>query len=147
MEVCVDPNYRRLRIGQRLYYARKQYCQSLDPKGIVFGGRMPELYRRIKSLGSAHAYVEAVKDKEMRDDVIRFYLSNEFEVIGLIRDYDLFDRQSLGYANHMFWRNPLYVEDQGRKRDATALDTKDTVRVATVQFQMRGIKTKAVFEQ
>ena len=50
MEVSVDPNYRRLRIGQRLYDARKQLCQSLDLKGIVFGGRMPGLYRRMKSL-------------------------------------------------------------------------------------------------
>ena len=146
MEVSVDPNYRRLRIGQRLYDARKQLSQSLDLIGIVFGRTMPGLYRRNKSLGSAHAYVEAVKHKEIRDDVIRFHLSNELEVIGLIRDYDPFDRQSLGYATHMFWRNPLYVEDQGRKRNATALDTKDTVRVATVQFQMRGIKTKAEFE-
>ncbi len=147
MEVSVDPNYRRLRIGQRLYDARKQLCQSLDLKGIVFGGRMPGLYRRMKSLGSAEAYVEAVQEKKIRDNVIGFHLSNEFEVIGLLRDYDPYDRQSLGYATHMFWRNPLYVEEVGRKRDATALDTKDSVRVATVQFQMRGIKTKADFEQ
>ena len=39
MEVCVDPTHRRLRIGQRLYNARQQLCESLELKGIVFGGR------------------------------------------------------------------------------------------------------------
>ena len=41
----------------------------------------------------------------------------------------------------------VYVEDEKTKRDASALDTKDTVRVATVQFQMRGLATKAEFER
>ena len=147
MEVSVDPSYRRLRIGQRLYDARKQLCQALDLKGIVFGGRMPGLQRRLKALGSPEAYIEAVQDKKIRDNVINFHLANEFEIIGFLRDYDPSDRQSLGYATHMYWRNPLFVEDVGRKRDASALDTKDTVRVATVQFQMRGIDTKAEFER
>lgn len=147
MEVSVDPGYRRLRIGQRLYDARKQLCQSLDLKGIIFGGRMPGLQRRLKSLGSPEAYLEAVQDKKVRDNVVGFHLSNDFEIIGLLRDYDPTDRQSLGYATHMYWHNPLYVEDEGRKRDASALDTKDSVRVAAVQFQMRGIETKEEFER
>lgn len=147
MEVSVDPGYRRLRIGQRLYDARKQLCQSLDLKGIVFGGRMPGLQRRMKSIGSPEAYLEAVQDKKVRDNVVSFHLANDFEIVGVLRDYDPTDRQSLGYATHMYWHNPLYVEDAGRKRDASALDTKDTVRVATVQFQMRGISTKEEFER
>ena len=35
MEISVDPDYRRLRIGQRLYDARKQLCQALHLKGII----------------------------------------------------------------------------------------------------------------
>jgi predicted amidohydrolase/ribosomal protein S18 acetylase RimI-like enzyme len=147
MEVSVDPNYRRLRIGQRLYDARKQLCQALDLKGIVFGGRMPGLHRRIKSLGTAEAYIEAVQEKRIRDNVIGFHLANEFEVIGLLRHYDPSDKQSMGHATHMYWRNPLYVEDDTRKRDTTALDTKETVRVATVQWQMRGLADKSEFER
>ena len=147
MEVSVDPGYRRLRIGQRLYDARKQLCQALGLKGIVFGGRMPGLARRMKSMGSAEAYVEAVVDKKFKDQAIAFHLSNDFELVGLLKDYDTSDRQSLGYATHMYWRNPLYVEDTRTARDASALDTKDTVRVATVQFQMRGLDTKEDFER
>ncbi len=147
MEVSVDPSYRRLRIGQRLYDARKQLCQSLDLKGIVFGGRMPGLHRRLKSLGSAEAYVEAVREKQIRDTVIGFHLANDFEIIGLLHDYDPSDKQSRGYATHMYWRNPLYIADESRKRDVTALETKDVVRVATVQWQMRGLSDKSEFER
>ena len=147
MEVCVDPGYRRLRIGQRLYDARKQLCQSLELKGIVFGGRMPGLSRRIKSLGSPEAYVESVVAKEIRDTAISFHVANGFEVVGVLRNYDPDDRQSLGNATHMFWRNPLYVEEAKPQRDTRALDHKETVRVATVQYQMRGIGDKAEFQK
>ncbi|MFT7576203.1 MAG: putative amidohydrolase/ribosomal protein S18 acetylase RimI-like enzyme [Alphaproteobacteria bacterium] len=147
MEVSVDPRFRRLRIGQRLYDARKQLCQTLGLKGIVFGGRMPGLARRMKSAGSAQAYVEAVVEKKYRDTAIGFHLANEFEVVGVLKDYDASDRQSLGYATHMFWRNPVYFEDVSHGRDATALEQKDTVRVATVQFQMRVLETKEEFEK
>ncbi len=41
MEVCVDKEFRGLRIGQRLYNERKNLCTERKLKGIVFGGRMP----------------------------------------------------------------------------------------------------------
>ena len=146
MEVSVDPRYRRLRIGQRLYDARKQLCQTWGLKGIVFGGRMPGLARRMKSVGSAENYVEAVVEKKIKDAAIGFHLANDFELIGVLPGYDVTDSQSLGYATHMFWRNPLYDEGNDAKRDKHALDKKDSVRVATVQFQMRGIQTKEEFQ-
>ena len=67
-------------------------------------------------------------------------------MIGVLRDYDTTDKQSLGNASHMYWHNPLYVEETGTKRNKHALDTKDTVRVATVQFQMRQIADVQAFE-
>jgi len=147
MEVSVDPDYRRLRIGQRLYDARKQLCQALHLKGIVFGGRMPGLKRRLKSVGSPQAYIEAVKEKRIRDNVVGFHFANEFENIGILHDYDPSDKSSMGHAAHMYWHNPLFIEDGNQKRDTSALDTKETVRVATVQFQMRGLETMADFER
>ncbi len=147
MEVSVDPRFRRLRIGQRLYDARRQLCQTLGLKGIVFGGRMPGLHRRMKKLGSAEAYVDAVLEKKIKDPAIGFHLANDYEIVGLIKDYDVTDRQSLGYATHMYWRNPIHVEDIAHARGSTALEKKDTVRVATVQFQMRGLETKEDFQK
>ena len=41
MEVVVHPDYRGMRIGQRLYHARKRLCTDLKLRGIVFGGRIP----------------------------------------------------------------------------------------------------------
>ena len=48
MEVCVDPEYRGYRLGQRLYNERKKLAQSLNLKGIVFAGRLPTLAKRYK---------------------------------------------------------------------------------------------------
>jgi len=48
MEVTVDPDYRGYRLGRRLYNERKRLCQSLELRGIVFGGRLPTLAARKK---------------------------------------------------------------------------------------------------
>ena len=107
MEVSVDPNYRRLRIGRRLYAMREKLCQELRLKGIVFGGRMPGYARRQRTYPNPDDYVQAVADRKIRDTAIRFHLSNDFEPIGVLKDYDPDDKDSLGYATHMVWLNPL----------------------------------------
>jgi predicted N-acetyltransferase YhbS len=43
--MCVDPAVRGVRIGQRLYDARKTLAERLDLRGIVFGARMPGFAR------------------------------------------------------------------------------------------------------
>ena len=116
MEVFVDPAYRGYRIGQRLYTQRKSLCQRLGLKGIVFGGRLPALHRRMKKVGSAEAYVEAVRERRMRDPVLSFQMRNGFEPIGVLPDYLPSDRESLGYAAHLVWRNPRYGGDRPRAR-------------------------------
>src|SRR3546814_20162150 len=40
MEVCVDPDYRRLRIGQRFYRNRQERYQAHELQGNVLGRRM-----------------------------------------------------------------------------------------------------------
>src|SRR5690606_23058268 len=106
MEVCVDPDMRGYRIGQRLYDERKRLAQDLNLKGVVFAGRLPTLAKRMQRFGSAEAYVEQVKKKQQRDPVLSFQLHNGFEVQGVIPGYLDADRQSLGYGVHMTWRNP-----------------------------------------
>lgn len=49
LEVCVDRKHRRLRLGQRLYDARRQMVEGEYYKGIVFGGRMPNYGRHLKT--------------------------------------------------------------------------------------------------
>ncbi|MFZ0789853.1 MAG: GNAT family N-acetyltransferase [Chromatiaceae bacterium] len=146
MEVCVDPDYRGYRIGQRLYNQRKQLCQELRLKGIVFAGRLPTLARRIKRFGTAENYVEQIVSRQQRDPVLSFQLRNGFEVIGLIPHYLNVDQQSLGYGVHLVWRNPKVPQDLplGReKRHGGRLP--DTIRVGTVQYMQRRVKSFAEF--
>jgi len=140
MEVSVDPDYRGLRIGQRLYTARKSLAMGLRLKGIVFGGRIPGLAKSWKSIGSAAAYVAAVAEKQRRDTVLSFQLRNGFEVHGVLADYLPDDHQSMGYAAHLFWRNPKYQETQSfRERQRGRVP--DTVRIGAIQYQQRRVNS------
>jgi predicted N-acetyltransferase YhbS len=98
MEVVVHPEYRGMRIGQRLYHARKRLCMDLKLRGIVFGGRIPGLAKNIGRYGSAEAYVRAVVAGERRDATLSFQLANGFEVTGLLHAYVPSDHESLGWA-------------------------------------------------
>lgn len=43
IEVFVHPEFRGKRLGRRLYEARKELCERLKLRAVMFGGRMPEL--------------------------------------------------------------------------------------------------------
>ncbi|MGE3778988.1 MAG: carbon-nitrogen hydrolase family protein, partial [Pirellulaceae bacterium] len=57
------------------------------------------------------------------------------------------DRQSLGYATHMLWRNPLASDEDERSPEIRGPLQDRTVRVATVQYQMRRLAAKEEFRQ
>ncbi len=144
-EVFVDPDFRGSRIGQRLYQARKELCVRLGCKGIVFGGRLPGLHRRLKQFGSPQAYVDAVVEKRARDPVLSFQLRNGFEVVGVLENYLPSDRESLGHAAHLVWRNPHHVEAAPGASSSSLL--KDKVRLAIVQYQQRRVRSFEEFGQ
>ena len=137
-EVCVDPERRRLRIGKRLYDARRRLCQDLDLKGIAFGGRMPGYKRHQKKYGSADAYLEAIKANEVKDPVASFHLNAGFEPIRLLKNYYPTDTASGGYGVLMVWRNPYY--DPIREEQPVNRSNPDVVRVVTVQMKARQIE-------
>jgi predicted amidohydrolase/GNAT superfamily N-acetyltransferase len=141
MEVCVDPAYRGYRIGQRLYNERKKLCREWRLKGIIFGGRLPSLHRRIKAYASVDAYVQAVRDKKHRDPVLSFQLRNNFEILGVLPNYLPGDRESLGYAVHLAWRNPAEPQEEEAKQKAYGGRLPDTVRVATINYMQRQVKS------
>lgn len=144
MEVCVDPDYRGLRIGQRLYNERKNLCKYYRLQGIVFGGRMPGLAKRIKQFRSPEAYLDEVKNKNLRDPVISFQLSNDFEILGVLKDYLPSDRDSLGHAAHMLWRNP----NVGFERKTVQRGRHpDSIRLAAVQYCQRKLTSFEEFQQ
>ena len=137
-EVCVDAEFRGLRIGQRLYRERRDLCVALGLKGIVFGGRLPGLKRRYKQIDSPLQYAEKVQRKEWRDPVLTFQLGQGFELLGVLKKYLPSDKASLGCASHLLWRNPAISEPI--KSDSHAhLRLPNTVRVAVVQYLQRRI--------
>lgn len=142
MEVCVDPKYRGFRIGQRLYNERKKLCMEWRLKGIVFGGRIPSLSKRIKQYPKPEDYIEQIKLQKHRDPVLSFQLKNGFEVLRLLPKYLPTDRESLGYGVHLVWRNPA-VEEERPQRDKHDYGGRlpDTVRVASVQYMQRRVES------
>ncbi|MCP5397028.1 MAG: GNAT family N-acetyltransferase [Sphingomonadaceae bacterium] len=147
MEVCVDPDYRRLRIGQRFYRKRQELCQYFELKGIAFGGRMPGYSRRKKSYADPAEYLEAVIEKQISDQVINFQLNQGFQPLQVLRNYDRKDKQSGGHAVLMYWPNPLAPEEAHHQLRGLGKGLPASVRVATVQFMMRRISRISEFEE
>jgi len=146
MEVCIDEDYRGLRIGQRLYDFRKHLAQEFELQGIVFGGRIPGFSKRMAKMKDPADYVAQVKARKLRDPVINFHLANDFVPIGILKDYLPSDKDSAAFANHMVWRNPL-ARDKNVKETTQRGRLPRSVRVATVQFQVRQVKSVEQFEQ
>jgi predicted amidohydrolase/GNAT superfamily N-acetyltransferase len=149
-EVCVDPELRRYRIGQRFYRERRRLARRLGLKGIVIGGRIPGFERRQGDFASARDYVDAVKARQVRDPVVSFQLRNGFELIGLLENYLPVDKESLGWAAHMVWHNPQYAQapDGGDKGKTPAfVRSINQVRVASVQYGQRRISSLDEFRQ
>ena len=45
MDLFVDPEYRDLRLGRRLYDARKEICRNLNMRAILAGGRITNYHK------------------------------------------------------------------------------------------------------
>jgi predicted amidohydrolase/predicted N-acetyltransferase YhbS len=143
IEMAVDERQRGLRIGKRLYEARRALAERLDLRGIVFGGRMPGYARVRKKIGTPEDYVAQVREGAIRDPVVGFQLANGFIPLGILRDYLPLDKPSAGCAVHMVWRNP-YVDPNEPPAFRVPRDV-ESVRLATVQFQARAVKDFAEF--
>ncbi|MBU2707125.1 GNAT family N-acetyltransferase [Zooshikella marina] len=132
VDVFVDPEYRDMRLGRRLYEARKELCRSLNLRAIIAGGRIPHYRKHGKDL-SPQEYIEAVKRKEIYDPILTFQLSNDFEVKRVLTDYLPEDEDSKGFATLLEWFN-IYYNPRRRKLFGAK---KNTARIGCVQWQMR----------
>lgn len=136
VDIFTDPDYRNLRLGRRLYEARKELCQSLNLKAIIAGGRIPN-YRRYAAEMSPQEYIEAVRRKEIYDPILTFQFSNDFEVRRVLKGYIPEDNESRGYATLLEWFN-IYYEPQDPDLYGA---NKSTARLGLVQWQMREMKS------
>ena len=131
VDVFVDPDYRGLRLGRRLYDARKQLCETLNLKSIIFGGRIPG-YGEYSDHMTPAAYIQKVKDNEIYDPVLSFQLSNDFHIKKILKNYIPEDTRSESYGVLMEWNN-IYYE----KRQRLFGGRKSYPRIGVVQWQMR----------
>lgn len=132
IEVVVNPRYRQMRLGRRLYEARKELCQSLNLRAIVCGGRIPN-YKDHKNEYTPQEYIEAVQLKEIYDPVLTFQLSNDFQIKRVLEGYIPDDVESQGYATLLEWPNSQYEPS----KQALFGATKTTARIGCIQWQMR----------
>ncbi|MCB0763349.1 MAG: bifunctional GNAT family N-acetyltransferase/carbon-nitrogen hydrolase family protein [Flavobacteriales bacterium] len=133
IEVFVHPEFRGMRLGRRLYEARKELCEQLNLRSVMFGGRIPNYHAYADSM-SPKDYIRKVREKEIHDPVLSFQLSNDFHVVKLLKGYMPHDTGSLEYATLMEWDNIYHNEDQlGRSWERN-------VRLGLVQWQMRSYK-------
>ena len=131
IDVFIKPEYRGLRLGRRLYDYRKEICEELNLKGIVFGGRMPNYHKHQNHL-TPKEYIEKVKRKEIHDPVLNFQISNDFHPLRVIKGYLEGDTASNEYAVLMEWDNIYYT-----KKSKKASSIKTVVRLGLIQWQMR----------
>ncbi len=131
IDVTVHPDYRGMRLGRRLYEARKELCENLNLRSIVAGGRIPEYAPYAGSL-TPKQYIEKVKMKEIYDTTLTFQLNNDFHVRKIIKNYLPGDTESKEFATLIEWNNIYYQE----KEKLINVD-KTIVRIGLVQWQMR----------
>lgn len=136
LDMMVHPDYRGLRLGRRMYDYRKELCEEMNLKGIVFGGRLPNYHIHQDEL-TPKQYIQKVKKKEVYDPVLNFQLSNDFHVKRLARHYLPEDEASQGLAALLEWTNIYYEKPSTQKKIGT---DKSVVRMGLVQWQMRSYK-------
>ena len=142
IEVFIHPQYRGLRLARRMYEYRKEICETLNLKAIMFGGRIPNYHKYADQLRPKE-YIDKVKQKEIYDPVLTFQLSNDFHVRKVMRNYLPNDEESKHYACLLQWDNIYY-----QAPTQEYVSPKTTVRVGLVQWQMRTYKTlDDLFEQ
>jgi predicted amidohydrolase len=131
IDVFIKPKFRGLRLGRRLYDYRKELCERLNLKSIVFGGRIPNYHKYAGKL-SPKEYIGKVRKKEIHDPVLDFQLSNDFHPKQILKEYLEGDRESNDYAVLLEWNN-IYYE----KPSETASFKKTVIRLGLIQWQMR----------
>lgn len=131
IDLFVHPDYQGLRLGRRLYDARKQLCEELNLQGMLVGGRIPK-YKQFADELTPQEYIQRVRNRELVDPVLTFQLANDFHVKKVLKNYNPQDRQSATHGVLLEWNNIYY------ERRTKLFDRKKTVvRLAVVQWQMR----------
>jgi predicted amidohydrolase/ribosomal protein S18 acetylase RimI-like enzyme len=134
IDIFVHPKFQGLRLGRRLYDARKELCERLNLRAIVAGGRIPG-YANYAEKITPREYIELVKNKEISDPILSFQLSNDFHVKKVLTNYLPGDSESKAYATLLEWNNIYYYDE----KEPLIGGQKEFVRLGVVQWQMRNV--------
>lgn len=134
IDVFIKPEYRGLRLGRRMYDYRKELCEKLNLRAIVFGGRIPNYHKYADQI-TPKEYIEKVKRKEIHESVLNFQIRNDFHPVRVLQGYLEGDEASNEYAVLLRWDN-IYYE----KTEKKAVSPKTVVRLGLIQWQMRSYK-------
>jgi len=138
VDVFVHPQFQGLRLGRRLYDARKELCRRLNLRRIIAGGWMPGYKQYIEKM-TPQSYIEFVKRRELYDPVLSFQLGNDFHVRKVMENY--WPENRGGYnsmATLLEWINIDYTEPE---KSPLFAERKSVVRVGVVQWQMRKVES------
>lgn len=135
IEVMVDPKFRRMKIGQRLYDSRKELAAQLNLKSIIIGGRIPNFHKYEGEL-LPREYVKEVQLHKIYDPVLSFQLLNGFTLMRINPNYLPDDLASNKYATLMEWNNVDYQPKTKRY-----YKTSEPVRICVVQYMLRKIES------
>lgn len=133
IEVMVDPEYRGMKIGERLYRARRELAERLNLKRILIAGRMPHYHEHAQEM-TPREYLDAVLRNEIPDPVLGFQVRQGFAPRRILPGYLPRDEESQGFAVLLEWNNIEY-RPPGRRRFKSA----DPVRVCVIQYKMRHV--------
>jgi predicted amidohydrolase/GNAT superfamily N-acetyltransferase len=131
IEMFVSPEFRNMRIGRRLYDARKSLCENLNLEKIIAGGRIPN-YHKFSAEITPKEYFKKVKNREIYDPTLTFQLANDFHIVKVLHDYMPGDAESKSYATLIEWNNIFYTPN----KKAIARRNR-IVKLGLVQWQMR----------
>ncbi len=132
VDFFVDPEYRGMRLGRRLYEARKELCRNLNLKSIMAGGRIPN-YSKYADKMTPYEYIEQVKDKEIHDPTLSFQMNNGFAVKQILKAYLPEDKASHGFATLLQWHNMYYDAE----KPSLLASKYSSARLGLIQWQMR----------
>ncbi len=139
VDIFVHPEARHMRLGRRLYDARKELVESLNLRRMIVGGRIPG-YQQDRAEMSPQKYIQMVGSKERFDPILSFQLANDFHVRRVVRGYMPEDLESQAFAVLLEWIN-IYYDEKPKLIGAT----KAVVRVGALQWQMRQVPSLEVF--
>ncbi len=142
IDIFIKPEFRGMRLGRRLYDYRKELCETLNLRGIAFGGRIPNYHQYAAEI-SPKEYIEKVKRKEIHDMVLDFQISNDFHPTKILRGYLEGDEASNEFGVLLEWNNIYYQKSVNK-----ASKKKTIVRLGLIQWQMRPYKdVEALLQQ